>query len=224
MTNHAILDPRMLKIANELQAWARDFLTADNAEVKRPYSNNQTVCPFVRESMERNFFYQSFHPNIGPDERCIESIMLGYIDEFQRLPPFDPPMKFKKSLLVIFPDIAENQVNVLDLVQENIKNEFVQAGLMVGQFHVKCEVQGIHNPAFRPSRAPYPLLAIRNMEVHDIIFLSDWKHQAWFAEYDARYGERFKEPGKFDDLSKALFTYYVKARDTSKQKANAMVG
>lgn len=221
MLSYAILDSRMLKIANELHVWAKSFLTTDNPEVKRPYSTNQTVCPFVRESMEKNFFYQAFQPNIGPDARCIEGIMLGYIDEFQRLPPFDPNMRFKKSLLVVFPDIPENQVNVLDLVHEKIKSEFVQSGLMVGQFHAKCDVQGIHNPAFRPSRAPYPLLAIRNMEVHDIIFLSDWKYQTWFAEYNARYGERFKEPEKFDDLSRALFTYYVKARDGYVQKAKA---
>ena len=219
---HAILDPRMLKIANELIAWAKDFLTTENTQVKRPYNSNQTVCPFVRESLEKSFFYQAFHPNIGPDVRCIESIMLGYIDEFQRLAPFDANLKFKKSLLVIFPDLPENQVNVLDLVHENIKGKFVTAGFMIGQFHARCEVAGIHNPAFRPSRAPYPLLAIRNMEVHDIVFLSDWKHMEWFAEYNARYGERFKDPDKFDDLSKALFTYYVRAKETYLQKSKAV--
>lgn len=219
---HAILDPRMLKIANELLAWARDFLTAENPHVKRPYNSNQTVCPFVRESMERNSFYQAFHPHIGADERCIESIMLGYIDEFQRLPPFDPNLRFKKSLLVIFPDIPESQVNVLDLVQEKIKGRFVASGLMVGQFHGKCEVPGIHNPAFRPSRAPYPLLAIRIMEVHDIVFLSDWRHLEWFAEYNARYGERFKDPEKLDDLGKALFSYYARAREAYMQKPGAL--
>jgi len=209
----------MLRIANELVSWAKNFLTAENPEVKRPYNNNQTVCPFVRESLEKNFFYQSFHPHIGADERCIVGIMLGYIEEFKRLPPFDPNMKFKKALLVVFPDIPENQVNVLDLVHESIKSSFVEAGLMVGQFHPKCEVPGIHNPYFRPSQSPYPLLAIRNMEVHDIVFLCDWKHLDWFAEYNARFGEGFRDPEKLDEKRQALFSYYQRAREAYLRKA-----
>ncbi len=68
--NHAILEPRLLKIANEIVDWARSALTTVNLEVKRPYSNNQTVCPFVHESLDKNLFYQAFHPHIGADATC----------------------------------------------------------------------------------------------------------------------------------------------------------
>lgn len=211
--NHAILDPRMLKIANELVEWARGFLMSENPDVKRPYSNNQTVCPFARESLERNSFYQAFHPHIGADVKRLEAIMREYIDEFRRLLPFDPNLKFKKSLLVVFPDIPENQVCVLDIVHENIKTEFVQAGLMIGQFHQKCDVRGVHNSGFRASRSPHPLIAIRHMEVHDIIFLGDGRHPEWFAEYNARYGETFRDPDKLDEKGKTLLSYYQKAKE-----------
>ena len=219
MMHHAILEPRLLKIANEIVEWARSALTTENPEVKRPYSNNQTVCPFVRESLDKNLFYQAFHPHIGADATCIEKIVLGYIEEFKRLQPFDPHMRFKKALLIVFPDIPDAQVNVLDLVHETVKTPFVQSGLMIGQFHPKCDVRGIHNPAFRAAKAPYPLLAIRNMEVHDIVFLSDGKNLDWFAEYNVRYGEGFKDPEKFDDKSKVLFSYYQKAREAYLRKA-----
>jgi hypothetical protein len=33
-------------------------------------------------------------------------------------------------------------VNVLDLVHETTKTPFVQSGLMIGQFHPKCDVRG----------------------------------------------------------------------------------
>jgi heptaprenyl diphosphate synthase len=218
MIQHAILEPRLLKIANEIVEWARNALTTENPEVKRPYSNNQTVCPFVRESLDKNLFYQAFHPNIGADAGCLESIVVSYIEEFKRLQPFDPNMRFKKALLIVFPDIPDTQLNILDLVHETTKSAFVQSGLMIGQFHQKCDVRGIHNPAFRAAKAPYPLMAIRNMEVHDIVFLSDWKHLDWFAEYNARYGEGFKDPEKFDDKSKALYTYYQRAREAYLRK------
>lgn len=218
---HAILDPRMLSIASEIHVWARTFLMAENPEVKRPYTANQTVCPFVRESVEKNSFYLAFQPYIGADARQLEKTLLEYIDEFRRLPPFDPHLKNKKCLLVVFPDIPEAQVNVLDVVHEQTKTKFVEAGLMIGQFHPKCDVRGIHNPAFRAARGPYPLVAIRNMEVHDIVFLSDWKHLDWFAEYNARYGERFKEPESLDETGKGLLPYFLKAKEAYLSKAQA---
>jgi hypothetical protein len=217
--SHAILDPRMLKIANEILEWARTFLMAENPEVKRPYSTNQAVCPFVRESVGTNSFYLAFQPCIGAEERQIRSILLEYIDEFRRLPPFDPHLQHKKCLLVVFPDIPESQANVLDIVHENAKTRFVEAGLMIGQFHPRCDVRGIHNSAFRAARGPYPLVAIRNMEVHDIVFLSDWKHLDWFAEYNARYGERFRQPESLDETGKGLLPYFLKAREAYVKKA-----
>jgi len=162
--------------------------------------------------MERDSLYQAFHPNIGADERRIEGILLEYIDEFRRLPPFDPHLKLKKSLQVLFPDIPENQVQVLDVVHEHIKTPYVRAGLMVGQFHARCDVRGIHNPGFRPSRSPYPLVAMRHMETHDIVFLADGNHPEWFAEYNARFGDGFKDPDKLDEKGRTLLRFYVAAR------------
>jgi len=171
--NHAILEPRLLKIANEIVEWAKNTLTAENPEVKRPYSNNQTVCPFVRESLDRNLFYQAFHPHIGADATAIERIVLGYVEEFKRLQPFDPHMRFKKALIIVFPDIPETQVNVLDLVHESTKTAYVQSGLMIGQFHrLPPDQPGLWNPDFRPLHSPVPMLVIRHMVPTDIPFLT----------------------------------------------------
>ena len=49
---------------------------------------------------------------------------------------------------------------------------FVEAGLMVGEFHPTSEVGGSTNPAFRPMRSPVPAIVIREMSVHDIRFLA----------------------------------------------------
>jgi hypothetical protein len=210
--NPAYLSPKTLQIAHELLEWAKQYLMAENPNIKRPY-NGQIVCPFVESSIQNDFFYFVFHTGIGANERLIEEMMLDYLDDFPRLEPFDLGRKLMKALLVVFPDIPKEQTNILDVVHRNIKNKFVEAGLMIGQFHPKCKEKSIHNQGFLASLSPYPLIAIRNMAPHDIIFLDDPEHPEWFSTYNLRFGERFKEPDKLDVHEMPLLPYYVKARN-----------
>jgi heptaprenyl diphosphate synthase len=128
----------------------------------------------------------------GPEEQRIEEIMLEYISAFKRLGPFAPSEQIKKALLVVFPNSPERETPVLDLVQRLVKDTFVSHGLMIGQFHPRCTEGSVHNRGFPVSRAPYPLMAIRHMAVHDILFLAGRKQ--WFQEYCVRFADRFGDP------------------------------
>lgn len=212
MRASAPLTPRLLKIGQEVLGWTENYLMKEHPQMERPYGNKK-ICPFVEPSVTSNCFYIVFHTNVGADERLIESIVLGYIDEFPRLEPFSPTQKGKKALVIAFPDIPASDVNVLDLVQENVKGQFVDAGLMVGQFHQKCPTPSVHNHRFHVSAScPHPIVAIRNMAPHDVIFLADAAHPEWFKEYNIRFGERFKDPENLSEEEKPLLTYYLKAK------------
>ena len=100
---------------------------------------------------------------------------------------------------------------MLDFVQAKIKHKFVNSGLMVGQFHQNCNERGVYNRGFRVSISPYPLIAVRHMALHDIIFLKE--NEAWFKAYNIRFGERFKEPDKLDDYQKPLLGTYLGAKE-----------
>jgi hypothetical protein len=66
-----------------------------------------------------------------------------------------------------------------------VKDEFVADGLMVGQFHPVCANPGLWNEDFRPLRSPVPLLAIRQMLVFDLPFLttSAGHIDAWLGRF-----------------------------------------
>lgn len=204
------LSPENIQIANELLAWAHDYLMTENENIKRP-AGNQTVCPFVKGSVENNSFYMDFHNEItGHTVEEIEQVMNGNISKFKYLGPFNPNDKYKKALLVIFPKLSEKQTYVLDRAHENIKSKFVSEGLMVGQFHKNCDTRGVYNPGFRVSTSPYPLIAIRHMAIHDIIFIRDVPE--WFNHYNLRFGNAFNEPDKIEDYNKHLVYYFNEAK------------
>lgn len=209
--NNAFISPRYLQIANELLEWANTYLATDCPHINRP-AGTQEVCPFVAPSIQNDSFYMAFHPEVnGQRDEPIGRIMIDYISEFKETPPFDPAERLKKSLLVIFPDIPPERTYVLDFVHAKIKTKFVNSGLMVGQFHHNCDERGVHNRGFRVSISPYPLMAIRHMAPHDIIFLKD--NEEWFNAYNIRYGEKFKQPDKLDDYNRPLLGPYLQAKE-----------
>jgi hypothetical protein len=209
--DNAFLSPRYLKIANETMEWANSYLTASNPNIRRP-GNNQEVCPFVRDSLENDSFYLAFHPEVnGQRDEPIQRILYEYINIFKETPPSDPIERRKKALLIIFPEIPPERTYVLDIVHAKIKHKFVDSGLMTGQFHQNCDERGIYNRGYRVSVSPYPLIAVRHMALHDIIFLKE--NEDWFEAYNIRYGEKFKEPDKLDDYQKPLLGTYLEAKE-----------
>lgn len=208
--NPSILTPKHLQIANELLEWSHQYLVSDNPNIQRPVGS-QATCPFVASSIENDSYYMVFHPEVnGRNERAIEDLMLSYVDQFKAMRPFEPSKYLRKALLVVFPELSKGDAHVLDIVHSRIKPKFVEQGLMVGQFHPNCDERGIHNLAYRVSVAPYPLIAIRHMALHDIVFLG--RDENYFPYYNARFGDRFREPEKLEDYEKPLMEYYLQAK------------
>lgn len=209
---HSLMSLADIKSARCLLVWARKYLIREYESVNRPYPP-QTVCPFVEASMRANSLYMAFHHDF--DGRCPAAIadqVLAYIGPFKRAPPLAPNERRLKALLVVFPKIEEEFLNALDACHRMIKPKMIDSGLMIGQFHSKCEEKGIHNPAWTTiSRSPVPLMAIRHMVIHDIVFLGD--NEEWFRSYDANFGTLFAERGKCQSsYQRHLFTCYERAK------------
>jgi heptaprenyl diphosphate synthase len=60
------------------------------------------------------------------------------------------------------------------------------------------------------SRSPIPLMAIRHMALHDILFLGE--NAEWFQEYNVRFGHRFHDLDKVETFNHHLIDYYLKAK------------
>jgi hypothetical protein len=205
----ALHSPSNIAIATELLDWCRSYLMTENEAIHRPLGN-QVVCPFVGASIKYDGLHMAFHPEVNEqDEPTIEAITSSYIPVFKSLPPHDTRELIRKSLLVVFPSIPERGGAVLDRVHMNLKSTFVEAGLMIGQFHPRCEERGIYNRDLKVSKSPYPLIAMRHMAIHDILFLDS--DLTWFNPYNLRFGHRFRSPGGLHENERHYAERYEKA-------------
>jgi len=212
--NAAFLSPRTLHVANAILAWADEWLIPENPEIKRPGNGSQAVCPFVQKSLDSSRFYMVFHPEVnGQSYAQIESIVTSYIESFIATPPFQPELLTTKTLLVVFPELPERETNVLDIVHTRIKSTFVSQGLMLAQFHQRCEERGIHNRNLKVYQSPYPMMSIRHMAIHDILFLD--KDPNWFKSYNVRFGDKFKPGAQLEEHNRHLVGPYLKAKEAA---------
>jgi hypothetical protein len=71
---------------------------------------------------------------------------------------------------------------------------------MIGEFHMRTESPGLHNPNFRPLRSPVPMFVLRSMVEADIAFLQDENlHlrikylEAYVQHMEGRYSKYFEQ-------------------------------
>ncbi len=206
---NSFLTPNMLKIGEDVIAWSNTYLTQENKDVNRP-KGSQVVCPFVKPTLDNDTYYITFAPEITTGNvKEIEQVAIRHIKEFKELVPNGSNSVYKKGLLVVFNNLSNDDAYALDQVHKNTKDMFVSNGLMLGQFHANCDERGAYNSDFKVSIAPYPLFAIRNMAVHDILFLKEKK--VWFETFDALYGDRFKKE-ELDENTSYLEQFYLEAK------------
>jgi heptaprenyl diphosphate synthase len=212
MSPRSFVAPNEVALAQQVLFWTKEYLMKENDQVHRPYSS-QTVCPFVESSINSNCFYMVFHNEFnGQDESAIVEQILEYIQLFKMSPPLEENLRLRKVLLVVFPKIETANLKVLDVCHRIIKPKMVEEGLMVGQFHPVCDERSIHNRQWRTvSQSPIPLVAMRHMTVHDIMFLES--DEQWFKAYDVKFGHRFRDQGRsLSRHQKHLIEFYERAR------------
>ena len=142
----------------QILTWAVEFLNAPHSQLGR----GGPVCPYTRGSMDQNTFLLA---RAGWDS--IESTIEEYRQWFLELLDQSGPL----TILVVLPGLDRTDPGHLDELQARLKDSFVAEGLMIGQFHPRCEQGGLWNQEFRPLRSPIPLLAIRQMVSSDLPFL-----------------------------------------------------
>jgi hypothetical protein len=148
-------------------AWSRAFLLPGHPALGR----DGPVCPFTKTAMERDLFLLAC-PNIRNDVGSMTNIMLRYRDWYRQCAgALDERTRAYLTFLVLFPRVDHMDASEFDALQARLKDNFVEEGLMIGQFHPACDQPGIWNETFRPLRSPVPLLAIRAMVRYDLPFL-----------------------------------------------------
>lgn len=169
--------------------WAQDYLCNPHPELGR----KGPVCPYAQTALDRGTFYLAVcpgEPTAGEMARTLD----GYRDWFQRLVAPPGVSQQFRTVLVLFPDLPdERAAAVIDAAQQELKSDYVAAGLMIGEFYPGPPPKaGLWNPDFLPLGSPVPLLAIRQMVASDFPFLREAPEHV--RAYLERFGDRPPAP------------------------------
>jgi len=170
----------------EVLAWARSYLVSPNPELGR----NGPVCPYTRPSLNRGLFYLA--SSLSPDvQEAVDSLRTWYTTLAAATPSPDRELL---TVLLVLPHLDPVDPTPLDDLQRAAKDDFVDNGLMIGQFHPTCETSGLWNPEFMALRAPVPLLAIRKLVVYDLPFLMERRNhlESWLRQYAPEIPQRVR--------------------------------
>ncbi|PIG94239.1 DUF6875 domain-containing protein [Gloeocapsopsis sp. IPPAS B-1203] len=154
---------------SQTMEWVKMFLAKPHPDLGRA----GPVCPFLPRALQLNSIRLTVIRTQNLEQQQVEKIVKGYQNIFFNLEPTEGEAAFYKALMLIFPDISTEAFKLIDSIQRQLKPSFVEAGLMIGEFHKQNSSSGLHNPNFRPLRSPIPMLGIRFMVESDLPFLND---------------------------------------------------
>ncbi|OKK02918.1 hypothetical protein AMK26_23225 [Streptomyces sp. CB03234] len=166
--------------------WVREYLARPHGDLGRP----GPVCPYVPGALAHRGLRAVVWPDRPSGVGQVVAVMRAYRDWFMGSGGAVPGVGDRRwaALLVLFPALTRDDVVwAIDGAQRALKTEFVERGLMVGEFHDgPPAVPGLWNRDFRPLRSPVPLLAMRAMVRTDLPFLRDDPRQ--LAAHRDRFG------------------------------------
>jgi hypothetical protein len=179
--------------------WYENYLSKPHESIGRSGS----VCPFVEPSQRADCLRTEEWP---VDERAGVDEVVALIERMvERFREIEYPSKNTTlhALVVVLPGLEGERARVLDEAHRIAKPRLVQRGLMLGQFHAKCPDTAARNPNFPVSKSPVPMLAVRHIAFHDVLFLD--ADPTWFSTYAQRYGRRYTRNAVPEPLFAALF-------------------
>jgi hypothetical protein len=188
--------------------WLSDFICQPNEDVGRP----GPVCPFVGPSLQAGTLRVEVRPGCEEaDTAMIHALISDMLTMFRetKWQHSNPTMH---ALLLLLPDLPQRSWRLLDECQLAVKPALAEQGLMLGQFHPECTERAARNSEFQVARSPIPMLALRNMAFHDILFLH---HEArCFNAYDQRFGPAYERHSNIPELFRQTYAE-AKGRITS---------
>jgi len=164
--------------------WASTFVCSPHADLGR----RGAVCPYTLGSIDHEIFYLGFPAvsGLGPGE--IMTVVRRYRDWYLDLRDQAPQARrHLVSVVVVLADTDRTDPGPLEAIHAELKPEFIELGLMLGEFHPTCSTPGVWSADFRPLRSPVPMLVMREMMASDLPFLTSRPDH--IAAYFERFGQ-----------------------------------
>jgi heptaprenyl diphosphate synthase len=182
--------------------WLTGYLAQPHPAVGR----DGAVCPFVEPALQAGSVEIRVRDLPAADSAPTEADLVEVIDravaDFREL-DFTGRNPTLHALVVVLPGIPEDRLELLDRAHAARKTALAADGLMLGQFHPRCPEPAARNPAFLVGRSPVPMIALRHMAFHDVLFLHE--RPDWFEAYARRFGSRYRVGLAADPMFVSLF-------------------
>jgi hypothetical protein len=148
--------------------WLADFIMRPHAELGR----RGAVCPFAKPVHdEGSLVFCAWDVKELPFEIFLPILkMLPAL--YHRLFACMPGKSRLFSICIFVNGLKEEQYSkYIDEAHSMSKPAFMEAGLMIGEFHPLSMAKGVHSESFRPMRSSRPAFVVRAITPHDAMFI-----------------------------------------------------
>jgi hypothetical protein len=178
--------PGQLDAVQKCVAWLADYIGKPHPELGR----NGDICPFVRTALRKHkmSFVVADHI-VVPDAAEIKSLVL--FEAWRLLAHLDETDRFSELVTtnILFPELKGEAGAVVHTVHTQTKTSLMRRGVMTAAFYPGYDKPAIYNEGFKLYQSPLPVIVVRPMALHDIIFLSNDGEA--FAEYHRRFAAKY---------------------------------
>lgn len=160
------------------QAW--DWLSTYPIHPHPELGRDGVVCPYMVKAIRRKYVTMTeFDANEG--DLAFMALARKLRDGvLERAAEFGSDRLYLVGMAVPY-GLGEAELKAMvERVHTALKPEFVELGLMIGDFWPEHETIGLHNDDFRPFTSPIPLLGMRHITPADLPFFV--KHEPVPAE------------------------------------------
>lgn len=165
--------------------WMENFLMSAHVKKGKP----RAICPFIQPAMENGLLYFSVLRLPMPNSlQGLYTAMVPFRDLLLQLPPQEGPLADLKSFIVLVPEASPTVMEGLMAIDSPhpLKTDWLEAGVMVGQFYPTCPFRAAWNWKVLLHQSPVPFFVVRPLIAQDWQFLH--RQPLWQEIYFKRFG------------------------------------
>lgn len=147
--------------------WVSNFASHPHPELGR----DGVVCPYMVKALRRKYItLREFDASAGNDAALGAAARQLRGTMVEHAAAVGPDHIYLVYLIVPYGRPEADLKAMVARVHRWLKPEFVERGLMLGDFWPQHETPGLHSQTFRPFASPLPMLGMRHIVPADLVF------------------------------------------------------
>lgn len=177
-----------------VQQWLAEFVLQPHPALGR----QGPVCPFLGPAARQgSLVFTERKIGMPATRELLANELLDCARSFDEL-EWPGPNRRLDAMIALFPELTDAEAAYLHHAHNEIKEGLLHRDIMMSPFHPGCHDRAARNDDLFTFRSPVPMVAIRRLAFHDILFL--YQERERFLHYARRFGKRFRRPAALDPV------------------------